>query len=55
MNDDFNTALAISHLFNLLKKINNLHTGNIQSATLGEKTINKLIDTYLIFVQDILG
>jgi cysteinyl-tRNA synthetase len=55
INDDFNTALTISHLFSLLKKINNLHTGNIQPATLGEKTISKLIDTYRIFVQDILG
>src|SRR5690554_6414326 len=27
MNDDFNTALTIGHLFNLLKKINSLHTG----------------------------
>jgi cysteinyl-tRNA synthetase len=55
MNDDFNTALAISHLFNLLKKINNLHTGSLNPAVLGEKTFNRLVDTYLIFVQDILG
>ncbi|MBR9999455.1 MAG: cysteine--tRNA ligase [Cyclobacteriaceae bacterium] len=55
MNDDFNTALTISHLFNLLKNINNLHTGKLNASDLGEKTFNKLIDTYLIFVQDILG
>ena len=55
MNDDFNTATTISHLFNLLKKINNLHMGNLKSAELGEKTFDKLIDTYLVFVQEILG
>jgi cysteinyl-tRNA synthetase len=55
MNDDFNTATTISHLFNLLKKINNLHMGNLKAAELGEKTFNKLVDTFLIFVQDILG
>jgi len=55
MNDDFNTALTISHLFNLLKKINNIHNGNLIAAEIGEKTFFKLIDTFLIFVQDILG
>lgn len=55
MNDDFNTATTISHLFNLLKKINNLHMGHLKAAELGEKTFNTLIDTFLIFVQDILG
>ena len=25
MNDDFNTALAIGHLFNIVKKINSIH------------------------------
>ncbi len=55
MNDDFNTASTISHLFNLLKKINNIHSGNLRSAELDEKSFNKLIGTFLIFVQDILG
>jgi cysteinyl-tRNA synthetase len=55
MNDDFNTATTISHLFNILKKINNLHNGNLKAAELGEKTFDKLVDTFIIFVQDILG
>jgi len=55
MNDDFNTALTISHLFNLLKKINNIHNGHLKISTLGEKIFHKLIDTYQVFVQDILG
>src|SRR5699024_8231807 len=55
MNDDFNTALTIGHLFNLLKKINSLHTGNLSMGALGEETFNKLKKTYLAFVEDILG
>ncbi len=55
MNDDFNTALTISHLFNLLKKINTIHNRHLKTSQLGEKTFHKLIDTYQVFVQDILG
>jgi cysteinyl-tRNA synthetase len=37
MDDDFNTAQAIGHLFNLLKKINSIFTGQLKaSAALGE-------------------
>src|SRR5690606_179832 len=31
MNDDFNTAQTIAHLFNLLKKINSISTGNLKT------------------------
>jgi cysteinyl-tRNA synthetase len=55
MNDDFNTAVTISHIFNLLKKINSLQTGNLKFAEIGEGTFNKLIDTFLTFTKDILG
>jgi len=55
MNDDFNTALTIGHLFNLLKKINSLHTDNLKFSTLGQETFDILIKTYLTFVEDILG
>jgi len=55
MNDDFNTAVTISHLFNLLKKINSLQTGSLRCAEIGKETFNKLIDTFLIFTKDILG
>jgi len=55
MNDDFNTAVTISHLFNLLKKINSLQTLNLKYAELGENAFNKLISTFLLFTQDILG
>jgi len=55
MNDDFNTALAIGHAFNLLKKINLLHTQTLKYAALGEETFNKLKQFYIAFVEDILG
>ncbi len=55
MNDDFNTASAIGHLFNLLKKINSLHTKNLSMAELGEPVFRKLKDTYIQFIEDILG
>jgi cysteinyl-tRNA synthetase len=55
MNDDFNTAVTISHLFNLLKRINSLQTGQLKFAEIGKETYSKLIDTFLIFTIDILG
>jgi len=55
MNDDFNTALAIGQLFNLLKKINSLNTGGLLFSELGEALFNKLKQTYIDFVETILG
>jgi cysteinyl-tRNA synthetase len=55
MDDDFNTAQAIGHLFNLLKKINGLYTGQLHPAQLGKSTFDKLIHTYKVFITDILG
>ncbi len=55
MNDDFNTALTIGQLFNLLKKINSLNTGNLLFGELGEELFNKVKQTYIDFVENILG
>ncbi|UZD22673.1 cysteine--tRNA ligase [Algoriphagus halophytocola] len=55
MDDDFNTAQAIGHLFNLLKKINSMYTGQLQPAVLGEEIFNALITNFITFVEDILG
>lgn len=55
MDDDFNTAQAIGHLFNLLKKINSMYTGQLNPAVYGAEVFNKLIETFSIFVSDILG
>lgn len=55
LNDDFNTAQAIAHIFNLLKKINSIATGNLKSAELGEEIFKKLVQTYVTLVEDVLG
>ncbi|MEB2781392.1 cysteine--tRNA ligase [Algoriphagus sp. C2-6-M1] len=55
MEDDFNTAQAIGHLFNLLKKINSMYTGQLKPSVFGEDIFNKLIETFSTFVSDILG
>ena len=55
MDDDFNTALTIGHLFLLIKKINSLATGQIKPDELGQETFNLLKNTFLTFTKDILG
>ena len=55
MNDDFNTALAIGQLMNLLKKINSLHTGQLKFGEIGEALFDKMKKTYIDFVENILG
>lgn len=55
MDDDFNTAQAIGHVFNLLKKINSFYTGQLKPGVLGETIFQKMINTYIIFVEKILG
>ena len=55
LNDDFNTALAIAQLFNLLKKINSIATGNLKSGELGEEAFDRLLTTFITLVEDVLG
>jgi cysteinyl-tRNA synthetase len=55
MNDDFNTALTIGHLFNLLKKINSIHTGNLSIGEIGLETYERMKTTFTSFILDILG
>ncbi|HWZ22328.1 MAG TPA: DALR domain-containing protein, partial [Cytophagaceae bacterium] len=55
MNDDFNTAITIGHLFNLLKKINSIYTGSIDTAVLEKEVFDKMITSYVTMVEDILG
>lgn len=55
MNDNFNTALAIGQLFNLLKKINQLYTGALSFGAIGQEVFSSMINTYISFVEDVLG
>ncbi len=55
MNDDFNTALTIGHLFNIVKKINAIHTGQLSIGTIGKETFNRMKETFRSFTIDVLG
>ncbi len=55
MNDDFNTALTIGHLFNLLKKINSIPTQNLKPAEIGKETFDRLKTTFCSFITEVLG
>ncbi|RXK48141.1 cysteine--tRNA ligase [Aquirufa rosea] len=55
MNDDLNTAVCIANLFTLLKKINQLHTGQVSLASLGKESFETLKSNYMTFLEDILG
>ena len=55
MNDDFNTALTIGHLFNMLKKINSIKTGQLSQEQLGSLALTRLKETYKNFLETILG
>lgn len=55
MNDDLNTAVAIAQLFTLLKYINMIYLNQLQSATLGEEVFTLLKESFVTFMQDVLG
>ena len=55
MNDDFNTALTIGHLFNLLKKVNSLYAKQIAFTAMDQATFDRMKTTLLNFTEDILG
>ena len=52
MNDDFNTPIAISHLFNSLKAINLVHDGK---GTISAIDLNELKIVFKTFIEDVLG
>ena len=55
INDDLNTSVAIAELFNLLKYINMLNTGQLQYSELGEETFKTLTSNFILFTEQILG
>src|SRR5690606_6002564 len=54
LSDDFNTAQAIGFLFNLLKKINSVYTGQLQAALFGKEIFDTLLKSYISMVGYIL-
>lgn len=55
MNDDLNTAVAIANLFGMLRKINQLDTGQLPMAALGETVYAELKTTFTGFLEQVLG
>ncbi len=55
MNDDFNTAVAIAGLFNLLKKINQAHTGSLLPSAFGREMFAEMVNTFTVFTEEVLG
>lgn len=55
MDDDFNTAQAIGHLFNILKKINSIYTGQLSASAFGNEVFDNMIQTFDRFITEILG
>ncbi|MFH1005185.1 MAG: cysteine--tRNA ligase [Bacteroidota bacterium] len=55
MNDDFNSAIVIANLFNLLKYINSFHHKIMNIGSLSAKTFALMQTTYISFVEDVLG
>jgi cysteinyl-tRNA synthetase len=52
MNDDLNTPIVLSHLFDAVKTVNQLHDGK---ETLDAKGLDELKDVFKTFLFDILG
>jgi cysteinyl-tRNA synthetase len=55
MNDDLNTAVTIASLFSLLKKINQLYTGQLSFEQIGQAGFDALKTNYISFMEDVLG
>ncbi len=55
LNADFNSAMSIAALYNLLKRINSIKSNALASASLSKGSFEKLIKTYITFTEDVLG
>jgi len=55
MSDDFNTAKTLAVLFEMSSRINDIKSGTIQLTTLSSETFNNFKNTFLGFVDQVLG
>ncbi|MHA8065142.1 cysteine--tRNA ligase [Aquirufa sp. ROCK2-A2] len=55
LNDDLNTAVTIANLFNLLKKINQLQTGQVTFEQISRKGFERLKSSFNGILIDVLG
>lgn len=55
LNDDLNTAVAIAHLFTLLKFVNMLYMNQLQPAALGQELFETMKASFVDFTENVLG
>ncbi len=55
LNDDLNTAVAIAHLFTLLKFVNMLYMNQLQPSALGEELFEAMKASFVDFTENALG
>lgn len=55
LNDDLNTAVGLANLFTLLKYVNMLYMNQLQAAALGEEVFTLLQQSFVSFIEDVLG
>jgi cysteinyl-tRNA synthetase len=55
LDDDLNTALALTHLFNINKKINTFQNNPDKIGTISKETFEKLKTQFVVIFEDILG
>jgi cysteinyl-tRNA synthetase len=55
MSDDFNTAKTLAVLFEMSARINDLKSGNISIDQVDKETFESFKNTYISFIEDVLG
>jgi cysteinyl-tRNA synthetase len=55
MSDDFNTAKTLAALFEMSARINDFKSGNSNANTVSKETFDRFKDTYIRFMEDVLG
>ncbi|MEP7251434.1 MAG: cysteine--tRNA ligase [Ginsengibacter sp.] len=55
MNDDFNTAKVLANMFEIVPVINSLKDKLIDLQSLSSATLNRLKDSFAVYLQDIFG
>jgi cysteinyl-tRNA synthetase len=55
MNDDLNSAVSLAALFDLLRVINSMKSGQVNPGAVTAEAFDRMRTTYSVFVQDIFG
>jgi cysteinyl-tRNA synthetase len=55
LNADFNTAMSIAALYNLLKRINSFKAKLLALNSISQATFEKLVQTFVIINEEVLG